>query len=245
MRPPTPPPYRQALWERWGIGRRLPVAARMVLRSVARQPVKSSFSVIGIACGTSLLVTGNSLMDSMNFGIDTEFQRVNRQDATVQLFEVRNGARASSAFADLPGSLTVEPFRHASVRLRSGHRERRLSLEGIPRGRTLGQLLNTDLQPVEVPESGLLLSQKLADILGVDVGDTVTVEVLEGRRPVAEVPVTATIETTGAASKDKASLMESIIFDTASSKVNPDFFSSIIYPFDRYYKPQNQKFIML
>jgi putative ABC transport system permease protein len=165
------------------------------MRSVLRQPMKSGLSVLGIACATSLLVTGNSLMDSMNFGIGIQFQRVHREDATLSLVEPRNRALAATEIAHLPGVRTVEPFRNVAVRLRSGHRSRRVSLEGLPAGRTLGQLLDADLEPVEIPDHGLLLSEKLAEILDVGVGDRVRVEVLEGARPVREIPVVATIET--------------------------------------------------
>ena len=195
MRPPTPTQFRFGIWERLGIARRLPVAARMVVRSIGRQPVKSTLSVIGIACGTSLLVTGNSLMDSMDFGIDTEFQRVHREDATVQLIEPRSGLRTQVELAHLPGVRSVEPFRNVAVRIRHGHRERRLSLEGIPRGRTLAQLLGSDYAPVEVPPEGLLISAKLAEVLDVEVGEQLTIEVLEGERAVRTIPVTETIET--------------------------------------------------
>ncbi len=195
MRPPTPTQFTFAFWERLGIGRRLPVAARMVLRSVARQPMKSALSVIGIACGTSLLVTGNSMMDSMDFGMDTEYQRVHREDATVQLIQPRSRTRAAVEIEHLPGVLTVEPFRNVAVRLRHEHRERRINLEGVPHGRTLGQLLDTSLRPVEIPKEGLLISEKLAQVLGVEIGDRLRVEVLEGDRAVREIVVAETIAT--------------------------------------------------
>jgi putative ABC transport system permease protein len=47
---------------------------------------------------------------------------------------------------------------------------------------------------VAVPANGVLLSSRLAATLGVNAGDRVMVEVLEGTRPVAEVPVTATVD---------------------------------------------------
>lgn len=195
MRPPAPASFHKVFWERWGWGRRLPMAARMVLRSILRQPLKSGLSVLGIACGTSLLVTGNSLMDSMDFGIGIQFQQVHREDATLSLVDPRNRSQATGEIAHLPGVLTVEPYRNVAVRLRSGHRDRRVSLEGLTVGRTLGQLLGPDLRPVDVPHHGLLLSKKLAEILAVRIGDRVRVEVLEGARPVRELPVVATIET--------------------------------------------------
>jgi len=48
---------------------------------------------------------------------------------------------------------------------------------------------------VDLPPEGLVISTMLAELLDVVPGDTVTVEVQEGRRPVLEVPVAATFET--------------------------------------------------
>jgi putative ABC transport system permease protein len=46
-----------------------------------------------------------------------------------------------------------------------------------------------------MPRDGLLLSDTLAELLRVGPGDRVTVEVLEGQRPVVEVPVAAVVKT--------------------------------------------------
>lgn len=51
------------------------------------------------------------------------------------------------------------------------------------------RLLDTDLRRVEVPKEGVVLTDYLGKLLGLRVGDTVTVEVREGSRPVREVTV--------------------------------------------------------
>jgi putative ABC transport system permease protein len=54
--------------------------------------------------------------------------------------------------------------------------------------------LDVAQRPVPVPAQGLVLSTKLAQLLGAGRGDRITVEVLEGRRPVRDIPVTAIVE---------------------------------------------------
>jgi putative ABC transport system permease protein len=48
--------------------------------------------------------------------------------------------------------------------------------------------------PVRLPDDGLVLSLKLAEVLAVGVGDSVTIEVLDGKRPTRTVPITAVVE---------------------------------------------------
>jgi putative ABC transport system permease protein len=60
---------------------------------------------------------------------------------------------------------------------------------GLPRDGDLYRLLDAQERRTPIPPQGLLLSEKLAELLDVGLGDTVTVEVLEGRQPVREAVV--------------------------------------------------------
>jgi putative ABC transport system permease protein len=83
----------------------------------------------------------------------------------------------------------AEPIRSVGARLVYGHRHRKLSVTGMPRGADLNRLLDDQGRPVAMPEEGLLMSRKLAEVLGARIGDLVRVEVLEGHRPVVDVPI--------------------------------------------------------
>jgi putative ABC transport system permease protein len=61
---------------------------------------------------------------------------------------------------------------------------------GLTTDARLYRLLDADWRPVALPPDGLVISEKLAQILRVRPGDLLTVEVLEGERPVRQVPVT-------------------------------------------------------
>ena len=53
-------------------------------------------------------------------------------------------------------------------------------------------MLDASLRRVEIPAEGVVLTDYLAELLGIRPGEVLTVEVLEGNRPVLEVPVTGT-----------------------------------------------------
>src|SRR5262249_41958781 len=87
-----------------------------------------------------------------------------------------------------------EPFRSTAVRLRYGHRERRLGIQGLPAEPRLHRTLDAQTyRLLELPPEGLVVSAKLAEVLGLSVGETVTVEILEGERPVRSLPVTGLV----------------------------------------------------
>jgi putative ABC transport system permease protein len=80
--------------------------------------------------------------------------------------------------------MQAEPFRAVPVKLRSGHRSRRLALMGIEPAARLHRLVDRDLNKIHLPAGGVVMSAKLGELLDVGIGDTLTVEVLEGARPV-------------------------------------------------------------
>ncbi len=95
----------------------------------------------------------------------------------------------------MPGVLAVEPFRFVSATLSNGHVSRRQPLQAQADGASMNRLIDAERRPVPIPETGLMLSAKLAEVLGVRAGDTVTVEILEGRRQTVQIRVAGTVET--------------------------------------------------
>lgn len=192
MRPELPGNYRPTLVERLGLGRLFSQTGRMILRQVERRPVRSGLSVLGVALAVAVMILGSFSKDLVDFIVEFQFFTAQRQDFTVGLVEPAP-RRALAELATLPGVMRAEPFRSVPVRLRAGHRERQAAILGLQSERTLFRVLDEDGRPVPLPPGGLVLSEKLAELLGVPRGGTVIVEVLEGQRPVRELVVMATV----------------------------------------------------
>lgn len=193
MRPEPPTRFRSGWLERSGLQRWLSPPARMILRNVTRRPARAALSVLGMAFAVAILVLGRYFVDAIRYIADVQFRIVQRDDVTVT-FHDPLPARTRHAIQQLPGVLAAEPFRTVAARVRFGHRTRRTGLIGlVPNGR-LHRLIDTQLHPLDVPAEGVLLTRKLAEILAVSPGDMLTVEVLEGERPVRSVPVAGVVD---------------------------------------------------
>jgi putative ABC transport system permease protein len=188
MRPEAPAVYRRTLVERLGAGRLLSQPTRMILRHIGRRPVRSGLTVLGIALACGIMMTGRFQEDTVGFMLDVQFRLSQRQDLTVAFVEPTSH-RVLHELAGLPGVAHAEPLRTVAVRLRSEHRSYRTSIEGLEPGGRLRRLVERDLRELPVPPAGILLTDYLGEILGVGPGEVVTVEVLEGGRPVRQVPV--------------------------------------------------------
>jgi putative ABC transport system permease protein len=193
MRPEAPARYRQSVFETPRISRQLGAAGRMVLRNVSRHPLRAGASIFGIGFAVAILMIGFVFADAIDKLIETQFWVAERQDVTVNFVEPRSGA-ARHALARLPGVIGIEPQRMVAVRVRSGHRERYLTITGVPPTPRFKRIVDLDGRAIRMPPSGVVLSKTLANVLGVSAGDEVTIEVLEGMRPVARVPVTGLVD---------------------------------------------------
>ncbi len=193
MRPEPPATFHAGLLERTGLTARLPSSARMIARSIARRRWKSFLAVLAIACAVGILVLGRFGLDAMNYMLRVQFEVVQRDDLTV-VFTDPESPGIRHELARLPGVLTAEPFRIVPARLRFEHRTKRVELTGLPPDGKLRRLVDTKLRPVQLPASGVVLTRKLGELLGVTPGETITVLVLEGARPVRSLLVTGLVD---------------------------------------------------
>jgi putative ABC transport system permease protein len=193
MRPEPPARYRVTLLERLGLQRWLSPAIRMILRHLEREPMRSLLSILGIALTVAQLILGHFMVDALDYVMDSQFAFAQRQDMSVAFVEP-SSSRALAELRRLPGVLNCEPYRSLPVRMRSGPRSRRLAIMGVrPDGR-LYRVMDIHRQSVPLPSRGVVLSAKLAEVLSVGLGDRVRVEVLEGRRPIRELPVAGLVD---------------------------------------------------
>jgi putative ABC transport system permease protein len=193
MRPEPPARYRVSVVERLGVGRWLAPWARMVLRHLQRRPGRAVLSIVAVAFSGALLIAGLFSLDSINAITDISFYDAQRYDVMVT-FRQPLSAAAADEVARLPGVRLAEPFRAVAARLTSGTRTRPVAITGLPSGGTLDRVIDGRRTFDALPPDGLVLSRKLAELVGVTTGEPVRVDVLEGRRPSRDVVVARVVD---------------------------------------------------
>jgi putative ABC transport system permease protein len=192
MRPPTPRTFRRTFLERAGPLARVGTRARFVVRNLAGRPLRALVTIVGIALALPVMILGLFWVDALDHMIDVQFSAVDRGDATIAFAEALD-AGVVHEIARLPGVRLAEGFRAVPVRFVAGHRDYRTSIVALDRDAELRRLFDDRLRRVVVPSEGIVLTDRLAERLGVRPGDALTVAVLEGERPVREVEVVATV----------------------------------------------------
>lgn len=193
MQPAAPSRYAPAFLERTGLSAALPIEARLVLRHLERRPVATLLSVAGLALGVAVMVLGTFVGDAVETLGNFQFSTVQRFDRAVAFEDPASGA-AVGELERLPGVTAVEPYRSVPAILRHEQHERREAVLGLSPGAAMLRVVDRHGRVHEPRADGLVVSAKLAELLGARPGDTLDVEVLEMHRPRFRLPVAATVD---------------------------------------------------
>lgn len=192
MQPPAPTRYRSMMGGGRATGH-MSQMTMMAMRHLLRWPVRAALTTLGTSFAVALLVTALFSFDSVAFMIDTVFSRTERQDATL-VFSAPRPPDVLQAVERLPGVMRAEGFRSTLVLLRNGHRSRRMAITTVAPRADLARVLDVGLDPVGAPSAGLMASERVASLLGLAIGETVEIDLLEhgGRR--VKAPVTSIVQ---------------------------------------------------
>ncbi|NOU23220.1 MAG: ABC transporter permease [Methyloglobulus sp.] len=188
MHPEPPTRYHEAWVEKLGLKRWLSQPTRMIIRHIQRHAMKSMLTLLGIAMACGIILTGLFQRDTVSYMVNIQYGMAQREDLSVT-FTDPTAYHARFDLLGLPGVQHVEVFRTVPVRLRHGRHSFRTGIRGVEPGGDIQRLLDIDLKPVALPSDGIMLTDFLATLLDLHIGDHVTVEVLEGNRPVREATV--------------------------------------------------------
>jgi len=191
MRPEPPAVYHATLVERLGLQRWFSQPTRMILRHIERRPFKSLLTTLGIAMACAIIMVSGFQEGAMDHMVEVQYGMSQREDLMV-IYTDPGSQRSLYSLQGLQGVEQVEGFRTVPARLQFKHRSYRTAVNGIEPGGQLMRLLDTELQPIHVPGEGVVLTDYLAEILHIRPGDLLTIEVLEGSRPIVQVPVVGT-----------------------------------------------------
>jgi putative ABC transport system permease protein len=193
MRPEAPPRFQAGWLERTGIMSRLAPPNRITARNLARRPLRTALSITGVALALMIVIVGRYFLDSVNALVDVVFREASREQVTLSFRDPRPGF-VRYEIEHLRGVRRAEGFRAVAARLVAGARSRRTAILGMEQGTELRRLVNAKGRVQELPSDGLALTTHLANYLGIQPGDRLRVELLEGDRRIRDVTVTVLVD---------------------------------------------------
>jgi putative ABC transport system permease protein len=176
-----------AVWRRMGF------RTHIALRSMIRNRFRTGTGVFTSALAVAIMVTGLALYDSMELLVDFQFEQIAHSDVDIGMRDEKSTAALLEG-RGLPGVDYAEPILGLVCDVRHGRHARRLSILGLTAEHKLTTPRRADGQPIEIPPAGLVASRKLAEVLGADVGDTLELTPVRGRRRTVRAPLAAVVE---------------------------------------------------
>lgn len=165
------------------IWRRLSFTWKVSMRNLFRYQKRFWMTVIGIGGCTALIVTGFGLHESIFDVLDKQFDEISLYDATVGLDEdlteeqkqgIENYLDGEEAVADY--MFTYQQMMDAST-TGTSYDVYLFAVDDVEEfGRFVDLRHRSDHSPVELDGSGVVIDEKLSELLDVSVGDTITLE---------------------------------------------------------------------
>jgi putative ABC transport system permease protein len=191
MQPELPTKFHTTLVERLGLKRWLSQPTRMILRHVERRPLKSLMTTLGIAMACGIMMVSGFQEGAINYMIEVQYGMSQREDM-MAIYTEPTSKRSLYSLQSIQGVEHVEGFRVVPAILKFEHHLYRTAVHGIEPNGSLMRLLDTDLNIIELPEDGIILTDYLAELLHINTGDLLTIEVQEGQRSTVQVVVVGT-----------------------------------------------------
>lgn len=171
--------YIRPLWKR------LKFTQKVTCRNLFLYKRRLFMTIVGIAGATGLLLTGFGIKDSVSGIVEKQYSEIYLYDTIVSLKdnEVSDGAREILDGDSFDGWMTVMK---KSTDLMAGDASYSGYVLVPENAEDLGTYINLrdrkTGESVEFTEGSVLVTEKLAGLLGVDVGGTITIENESGRR---------------------------------------------------------------
>lgn len=187
MRPPAPPSTSKVLLEKvaffWNM---LTVQGRMGARNIFRNPGRTFFVFIGIMFAFSLggmTWAFNDMIDQMLYD---QYEKVEKYSAKVSMAAPVKAGPATRELGSFPGVKRAEPLAEIPVTLRNRWHEKNVVLLGIPGDSKLYNIIDKEYVSVPPPKDGILISERLAELLEAEPGSSLSLESPLARDPEEE-----------------------------------------------------------
>lgn len=181
MRPKAPPEGKTILLEKIGcIWRRLNFSQKVSARNIFRYKKRMMMALIGISGCTALVLTGFGLKDSISDIVGNQFTRIWQYDATAALDEDDAAAfgRATAVLTDADAAAGALLTMQKTYTAENGEARAEATVLVPQAAAELPDFIQLQDrrsgQAVTLAEDGVVITEKLSVLLGLQPGDTLT-----------------------------------------------------------------------
>ncbi len=168
IRPKAPKISTTGVLEKLGFWKRLSFNARWNYRDTKRNKFRAIMTIVGVIGCTALLVSAFGMYDGMNDLKEWEYNQINHYDSKMVIDEEASISEIDSVADEVDGDKLME----SAIEIETGSAKKSGSLL-VLNDTDLVTPTDYDWNKVEIADDEISISQKMADLLGVGIGDTV------------------------------------------------------------------------
>ena len=168
IRPKTPKVSTAGFLERFGFWKHLSFNVRWNYRDAKRNKFRALMTIIGVIGCSALLVCAFGMYDGMNDLKEWEYNQINHYDSKLVIEE----NATDSQIDDVAGEVNGDKLMESAIEIESGNVKKSGSLL-VLNGTDLVTPTDYDWNKVDIKDDEVSISQKMANMLDVKVGDTV------------------------------------------------------------------------
>lgn len=176
IRPKSPDPGKKVIFEHFPFWKHIGFLNKVTIRNIFRYRQRLAMMLVGIGGCTALLVTGFGLRDSIMNVVDYQFQEVALYDMEIYFRDGMTGIDQAAFRQEVGQDAENLLFFHQSsvdISFDSGTKEVYMLCAGEELVDFID--LHKDETPISMPEPGqVVLSAGVAENLGIEIGDSVT-----------------------------------------------------------------------
>lgn len=161
---------------------------QMILRALWRNKGRSAISIFAASIGSAIVLLSFGFVNSLDEMIATQFDKALRSDFHLT-FNTELPRESLKDIQRLPGVMSAEPVFHLPCNLQNGLKSEKSSITGVLPNSVLTSLFDKDNRQLSLPGSGLIMSERLMDKLGVTAGDTVEIVPIRGEKKALRVSI--------------------------------------------------------
>ncbi len=168
LRPKAPKVGRHTSFEKSKLWHRFGFSVQWNLRDIMRSKIRSIMAVVGVMGCSALLIFGLGLRDTVNGVSEWMYQDLNVYKSKVNLDEYVK----KDDLVNLQKTYTGQWIQESKVQIKYGDKKENGALTVLDEGNEIN-FEDKGRQKISLPDEGIGISFKVAEILKADIGDTI------------------------------------------------------------------------
>jgi len=176
MRQKSPESGRKIIIEKIDIiWRNTSYLGKIIIRNLFRYKKRAILTSFGVIFSSAILLVALSMSDSMNFMIDQQYGNIQNYDIKVKFSKLINIDELNN-IKNITHVKDLEPVLETGVEISNGWKNKNVGFTALVKDPKMYKVEDKNGNEISIPKNGILISEKLANTLGVKVNDSVNIK---------------------------------------------------------------------